>query len=481
DFIRKYLCEALDWHKLGYEIAGTFRNVSETIEFVKKNEVDVVISDIRMTSKSGIDLAEYLFKNYPEIKIIFISGYKKFEYAQKAISYNVFDYLIKPLTYSKLHDTMEQLGKVLDKAKMEPSAELFKQMRRHFFADVMMGVYVNKADAEEYITKTGLNVDADKELCCTIKVYLKNLEEFFSQYWQHGIERLHNAINSLFLVEEPPIYIYITDYRYDRLEIVATGQFDDPEQFKIKLIYKMEHAVKQMKDMLKLESEYKIGMLTKGIEGILAWSIKNGLEKDIPSRRRHLIISLLLSGNIEASRSLFTSTLSEFKNSTDMLKIFADELESIYTVGQSGTRNDALGSDETAAERLQASFERAVEFVSNSDVKLYNKLIQKSVEYITENYHKDISLEDVAAYIALSPVYFSRYFKRETGEKFIDYVSRLKIEKAAALLRQTEYKVQDVCSMVGYRSVQHFCKLFKLYTGHTPSAYRSNSAKELNK
>jgi len=99
--------------------------------------------------------------------------------------------------------------------------------------------------------------------------------------------------------------------------------------------------------------------------------------------------------------------------------------------------------------------------------------VEMAKTYITENYRKDIHLEQVAEFVSMNPVYFSRYFKKHTNERFIDYLSRVRVEKAKELLTGTEKKVYEICHLVGYNSKFHFYKIFKQFTGLTPAEYKN--------
>lgn len=100
-------------------------------------------------------------------------------------------------------------------------------------------------------------------------------------------------------------------------------------------------------------------------------------------------------------------------------------------------------------------------------------VIQKAREYIGNNLDKGISLDDVSDYVFLSPVYLSRMFKQKTGENFIDYLIKVRMEKAMEILEDRKYKVFEVSKMVGYNSTKYFFKAFKQYTGYTPTEYRN--------
>ncbi len=98
--------------------------------------------------------------------------------------------------------------------------------------------------------------------------------------------------------------------------------------------------------------------------------------------------------------------------------------------------------------------------------------IYKSVHYIRNNFIERITLEDVAAEVFLSPAYFSKIFKEQTGLKFTQYLNKLRIEKSKLLLRNSRIPLVDIAGMVGYEDQSYFSKVFKRITGSSPGKYR---------
>lgn len=109
---------------------------------------------------------------------------------------------------------------------------------------------------------------------------------------------------------------------------------------------------------------------------------------------------------------------------------------------------------------------------TNGNPENASTAITRAKEYICKNYNKDITLTEIADYVYLTPYYFSKLFKSKTGEKFIDYLNRVRIEKSKELLLISEMKVADIYKKVGYNSKNHFYKMFKLFCGITPQEYR---------
>lgn len=103
----------------------------------------------------------------------------------------------------------------------------------------------------------------------------------------------------------------------------------------------------------------------------------------------------------------------------------------------------------------------------------YESLVDRIRQYIQENYSQDITLEVVAGAVGMNASYLSRFFKQHTGSNFLDYLSEVRVEKAIGYLTDATVRIGEICDLVGYRTPQHFYKIFKQYTGYTPSEYRT--------
>ena len=118
------------------------------------------------------------------------------------------------------------------------------------------------------------------------------------------------------------------------------------------------------------------------------------------------------------------------------------------------------------------------EFVTSStlahpDVPNSDQTIARALSYMEENYHKDLSMKEVADVVFMSPSYFSTYFKRATNEKFIDMLTKIRMENAAKFLKQDDLKVNEICEMVGYSHMGNFYEKFKKIYGMTPAEYKN--------
>ena len=99
-------------------------------------------------------------------------------------------------------------------------------------------------------------------------------------------------------------------------------------------------------------------------------------------------------------------------------------------------------------------------------------VISKAKAYIRENFAKELSLDEVSRYVNISPYYFSKLFKEEAGENFIEYLTKIRIAHAKELLKKPELSIKEICIMSGYSDPNYFSRIFKKQEDVTPSEYR---------
>lgn len=151
-------------------------------------------------------------------------------------------------------------------------------------------------------------------------------------------------------------------------------------------------------------------------------------------------------------------------------------------------KNDLFACLSGMADRLMSEFHiNAKIIIKESYESIYNLLeeghehrkaeiyditvIDMAKKYIEEHYFEDISLYDLGKHVNMNSAYLSRIFKQKTGKNFLDYLTDIRIERAKEIIRSGRFKVSEIASAVGYRSVSYFGKIFKSITGYTPREY----------
>lgn len=208
DLIRDLFPQLMDYNEQGFNLVGVFDSAESAMQYLKTDKnIQLVITDIKMGTMSGIDFCQYAKSEYPDIELVIVSGYKEFEYAQKAIKCNVFDYLLKPTPYSELEKLFKRLKEHLDDKltikQEEKTKELTSSTNHHYtnlvntitqymeknyaqditLEDVATYVSMNSAYLSRFFKQqTGKNflgylsemrVEKAKEMLCdpTLKVY----------------------------------------------------------------------------------------------------------------------------------------------------------------------------------------------------------------------------------------------------------------------------------------------------------------------
>ena len=130
----------------------------------------------------------------------------------------------------------------------------------------------------------------------------------------------------------------------------------------------------------------------------------------------------------------------------------------------------------TTMDQLQSWFldymKAAAEVIHAKASEKYSDIVANARDYIGNNFQKDVSLDEVSRVANVSPYYFSKVFKEETGETFVEYLTGLRMEYAKNLLREKEKSIKQICVESGYSDPNYFSRIFKKTVGVTPSEYR---------
>ena len=138
------------WKDVDFTLVGTAENGKAAIALIEEAEPDLILTDICMPVLDGIGLAAYVHEHHPDIMVVIISGYDDFDYAKQAMSYEVADYILKPITSTELVEELEKIHKKLDAAsKKRGQLEKIQQeyqknmpiLRNHFLSRLLEGNY----------------------------------------------------------------------------------------------------------------------------------------------------------------------------------------------------------------------------------------------------------------------------------------------------------------------------------------------------
>ena len=518
----------IDWETLGLDLVATANDGVAALAAIAELRPDIVITDIRMPGYDGIELIGRAKELNPAIDFIIISGYRHFDYAQKAIRFGVEDYLLKPLKAVEINQTLRKMiEKYRDRdmarereARYSERAERDTQMLHERFLAAVLGfgdddgqsafslsleqvnqkyaldlrplefqVFVVKADVgadslgadvrKLLVEKTvGVIRDAVKGHCQAFLLYL----------CEHGVYGLLNFDEPQKKILRKALLAVIDDLQ-------SQGEIFD----RIKVSVGLGRQSRDICEMRLSAQEAQLAVLNR----LVQWT---GRVLERPSAdNSDLVVALTISTDVRKrllqgveilDPSALTSVIDDLTTAASryegmtgkaVLAIF-NECAQILRFGLR-----AHNAVDVQIERMQAeAFEKLAMCHSQREVFLLlrsyaaslvehmlalrksesAKPVREAQKFIQANFASPIGLESVSEHVGFNPTYFSLVFKKETGRNFLEYLTDVRVREAKRLLSDPRKTIADVALEVGYSDVKHFSRVFTRSTGLHPSKYR---------
>lgn len=504
--IREGLKNIVSWEDMGFEITEVFTDGQEIIEYLDYRTPDVILTDIKMNQVSGIDVAKFVFEHKIPCKIVLISGYQEFELALQGIKYGAEGYLLKPTNIESITEIFTKIKVMLDNKRMEDEKaqadkdrieEVSSLLEERFFTDLILGV----VDSEEYIKNRMAilypKLDTRHSKCLLVDIIIDNYEEFMDSIWKYNYDQFEVNISNLLRIYNNQISFHIIYKSNNIIELfgIFVKKVDENTNLEKLCQDAMNHLLYELESTFKVTARYLIKKIFTNIFEISTLR-EDFLNENYPiellnqhlQERKKLIMSNISVGNMVTAQKIFQNILEELEQAPSLYR-------NNFVIEILSTMNALIKEvNIKLSDSLQSYFNYAVilSFNSTQELKAYcdrifdriklaeekkeyydtNSLISKAKSYIMDNIERDISQEETANHLYICSSYLSRLFKKQTGENFTQYVTRMKIEKAIELLRDPQYKTYHVSEALGYKTPRYFSRLFRIQTGMNPSEYR---------
>ncbi|WP_027630343.1 response regulator [Ruminiclostridium cellobioparum] len=517
---RNLLKLILDWESLGFVIAGEASSGQEGLNLMEELKPDLVISDIRMPFMDGLEFAGLVAENYPDVKVIILTAYEEFEYAKKGIKMGISDFLLKPVKRAEIKESVENLrNKIMseqtDREEYEKVRKRLKEslpfLREKFLNELLFSrpQPSDMGERMEYYGLSGLckyfqiaavspakslkGQDPENDMVQEL-LYLDTIKQYFKA--DSGVvvfpDFNSNAviINSqreinLFQCCEHIKTLILNKFKcnvsigvgncHSDINQLRQGYKEAIEALNYKLIYG-NNLVISYRDICIQKGNSRTVETRVETEEILFF-IRAGLDEKVHELidRKFEEISGITSTNSNEVRvfaiSLITSilsTISEFELNTGDFFTSVSEVYS-HILG--------LGNIPEMKEYIIAISKRITCKIKLLRENKKNNLMDKVITYIEDNIQNaDLTLTSLAANFYINPSYLSRTFKQHTGFNFVEYLTRLRIQKAIEYFGKYDRMAYEVAESVGIPDPNYFGKCFKKYTG-----YSVNDYKKLNK
>ena len=506
EIIRESLAKLINWEELGFEIVGSLEDGSDVIELLNNMPVDVVLTDIYMNHMSGIDVARFVKEEQILCKIVFISAHREFDLAFQGIKYGVEDYILKPTkpaevkkVFGKIKEDLDQKRHNVEQQRIVEARwkELAPVLREKFIGNLILGAFDNRKLLEQQWQLLYPQIDLYKCPCVLADLEIVDYQTFLNSEWHYGIEQFEDALYNYVRLFEGISAFHIVYKNKGSLKIfgIMKEHYEDVYENKVLCNNQLQYFVSQLCDFFKFhiiaETRKAFDNVYEIIEkqdDVIGRDIKSGHVEIYFYEQKKMILTNLMSGNIGMAQKVMQSIIKSMSDEDIRYRrhLLADVFSSISEFLWENNRQlfhkvqpailfrDVLNM--TSQKEIEDYCEYVFESMKNreaiSDCFDQGNLVNQVKNYVREHVFEDVSLENVANVVFLSRSHFSRLFKKQTGENYIQFITRMKMEKAIELLGDPKYRVYQVGECLGYKTTRHFSRLFYGFTGYYPNQYR---------
>ncbi len=510
--VREGIRSKIDWENTEFELAGEAADGEIALSMIQDIKPDILITDIKMPFMDGLELARMVKKIQPWIRIIILSGHDEFEYAKKAISIGIDDYLLKPFTAEDVLASMRKATMQIDKERKQLSAmtemkEALKTKERlvqkEFLSDLVHGI----SDMSSVMQKSQeLQLDL---IARYYKIFITKIET-----QSQNAKKIQDACSLLNSYAEGWDGIIRFFLHKNRMVcIVKSNTREEIEEKVYSIAETIEHVIKTNSECTVFTAIGKtvdhLSLLKESYEDakkIIEISNYNNQNRIISSddlqlnsdellelkENDPLVDRLKYAGKNEIS-ALIEESMLLIKKNPGQFQVFASYLlvDLIFAVsklveslgGDIKTENpeilqrnfieNAVLDEDNFRKKVESILNFAVEFRDSKMTGRYGDVILKAKEYIDKNYaDQNTTLTTVAEVVCLSPNHFSTIFSQECKTTFIEYLTNVRIENAKRLIRETDMKGYDIAYECGFSDPHYFSYIFKKNTGLSPREFK---------
>ena len=510
------LRHGIDFEKIGFDNVFTAVDADSALSICKKEFIHVIVADVEMPGKNGLELLAEVHKLYPYTLRIVLTSHPVFSYAQEGLKQGIFDYIVQPAPFTEIENSLRKAAYTVKQNSNDRQiyeyGNLFKLHENEFLMGIISRLYLNNpqdVDASiALLNQTGYafskdsfiqilwidvfdysqrnpNAPSQHKILAALNDIIKNLPEFASFASFITPDSLHafsvfiiSPVSEMLELSQEALFLFnqkLNEHLHSRFAIYISCVFRYRDIGSI-----MQHARYVMSNNITKEP---------GIHYIDAVTFKTNIENSL-SNYISRWDNLLHSGQITMLRKDIFSILERVSKTSQnkyqaLCKIHQQLLQlffryfydnnidtSSFLIGDYSYRRlmDYCSSVENVKKMVDYLI-TVTEASFHSELKT-DDYVSNAKDYITKHYNEDISVKSVSECVHLNPEYFTRLFKKETGMNIKDFITDCRISMAKDLLQHSNLTVSMIASEVGYSSFPHFTSVFRSVTGMTPSQFR---------
>ena len=502
---------------LGFDEIYFATSASMARDILAHNKVHIMLCDIEMPGENGLELNRFVNETYPQIIRILLTSHAEFSYAQESIKLGCFDYILQPAPYDEIE---QALTRAVDKYHLDQEhravyekGRLFEELKPEMSDRIVLNLFTRNSETSKesrhMLERMGYPLYKDS----VVKIFMLDIYSFVSpddptysvvtvrKHFISAVERVGYNHNS--------IYTLLTLNRFKRFVFLLfsnDGGLDKIDDNWCEKLYGNLKAL--LGDNLALyisgcTSFIDNHSLINAIEEKIAdnVSLTPGMQYTGKAKLRHEITSADLKENITRWKKMIDN--SDFKNLNNSVSNYLDFITSAhlanfnslcdihqqltqlffnYMYDNSIEIGDIFNEEYTYKEMQDAyqnidTLKKAVTFVTKAlDQTSSNSTedddIIKAKNFILNNLNRDLSVKEVADHVHRSPEYFTKVFKKETGQNIKTYITQIKLDVAKDMLANPNIPISLISCEIGYTNFSHFTQMFKKYENMTPTEYR---------
>ena len=524
--IRQGIRTMVNWQELGCEVCSEALDGIDGLEKIKTCRPEIVITDIRMPEMDGLTMIKEAKELIPDSKIIILTGFRDFDYVYEALKIGAFGFILKPTKISELNSlitrAVTELRFSVDKEEeIKKLRSLFEKnipvLREKLLYELMYGMKDKTGDIEGRMKL--FNIEINRfimlQVQCEIDGELVTLSPYDRHVYQFGIiNSVEEIFSSSFKVLSIPVndmdsvFILNLPDKIGDIPSVINEKCQQLQEmvtrcFNMVLTIAVSTVALSNKDIHNKFNECNQALDYKHYAGsgsIIQYGDLNSFFRyddffDLKAIQQQLMDSVK-AGNVENTRESLDEIAAYFKQDTKSSSAWVRTYFKSLLAEINNIRLSVLAVDNEKNEEISNSMEslnkmiytaedpaslieimrdaavRVTERINRYNNKSIKLIVKKAIEYIHEHYREQLTLNDIAAHVYVSPSYVSRMFGREVGKNFVDFLNEVRIEKAKELLSDVRYKTYEIADRVGIQDARYFSRLFKKYTGKTPTEFR---------
>ncbi len=519
----------IDWEGSSFTFAGEATDGEIALSMIHELKPDILITDIKMPFMDGLQLAEAIKRTQPWIKIIILSGHDEFDYAKKAISIGIEEYLLKPFTPEELLASLKKAALEIDKERKQLSdiSKLKEELKsstalikKEFLNNLVHGA----ADTNTVMQKCGElginlisryykvlisriesrsgNTQNQQEACSLLNSYSEAINQAVS-FFHHS--------NLLVCIFKGSTQAELDDNAFRAAETIGHIVTKNADCSVLTAIGKTVEHLSQLKisyedakQILEIENKDSQNRIISSDDldepaGTNADSLTASSSAQLDLKENDPLVDRLkyagkndISAIIEESMTLIRSNQKQFSVFASYLlvdlifavsklveKLGGDIKELYPEILQRSFIDEGIKNESDFRNKVSQVLTFALEYRDSKITGKYGDVILKAKRFIEENYaDQNTTLSSVAQAVCLSPNHFSTIFSQECKTTFIEYLTNVRIENAKRLMRETDMKGYDIAYECGFSDPHYFSYIFKKNTGLSPREYKVNLEEE---